>query len=94
LIINLHFGWHHLYARRYDLAVEQLHKTLDLDSTFLLARLFLGEAYEHSGQLEHAVAEFERACALSGRRSVYLGALGRAYAVVGREPERARRSGS
>lgn len=83
LILNLHLGWHHVYERQYDRAIEQLNKTLDLESGFILGRLFLGEAYEQMEKFQEAIAEFQEAVSLSGRRPVYLAGLGHAYAVAG-----------
>jgi serine/threonine-protein kinase len=83
LILNLHLGWHHVYERQYERAVEQLQKTLELESGFVLGRLFLGEAYEQMGKFQEAISEFEEAVNLSGRRPVYLAGLGHAYAVAG-----------
>jgi len=36
-IVNVHLGWHYLYARQYDRALDQLTKTLELDSNYGLA---------------------------------------------------------
>ena len=83
LILNVHLGWHHVYERQYERAVEQLHKTLELDPGFILARLFLGEAYEQMQKVPEAISEFEQAVNLSGRRPVYLAGLGHAYALAG-----------
>jgi len=45
----------------------------------------LGEAYEQTGKIEEAIAEFETAVDLSERRPVYLSGLGHAYAAAGRK---------
>ena len=87
LILNVHLGWHHLYVRQYQPAIDQLLKTIDLDPDFILARMFLGEAYEHVGRLEDAITEFRRAVDLSGRRPIYLAGLGHAYAISGHHDE-------
>jgi TolB-like protein/DNA-binding winged helix-turn-helix (wHTH) protein/thioredoxin-like negative regulator of GroEL len=34
LAIGVHLGWHYLYARQYDQAIEQFRKTLELDRPF------------------------------------------------------------
>jgi len=39
LILNVHLGWHYLYARQYDQAIEQLRKTLEMDPYFRQAHL-------------------------------------------------------
>ena len=32
--VGIHLGWHYLYARQYDQAIEQFRKTLELDPAF------------------------------------------------------------
>jgi len=54
-----------------------------MDPDFVLAHLWLGMAYEQKGALEEAIAEFQRAIALSGGGTETLAALGHAYAVSG-----------
>jgi tetratricopeptide (TPR) repeat protein len=87
LVLNMHMGWHQLYSREYHVAVQQLLKTLELDPGFLLALMFLGEAYEQLGMFDDAIAAFERAVTLSHREPVYLAGLGHAFAVAGRREE-------
>lgn len=84
---NLHLGWHFLFARKYDQAIEQLRKTLQMDPSYVEAHLTLGEAYEQKEMYQEAVAEFQKAVALSGRGSSYVAALGHAYAVSGKRGE-------
>jgi tetratricopeptide (TPR) repeat protein len=80
-------GWHHLYSRHYDKAVEQLIKTLELDPTFIIAHVFLGQSYEQMGESSSAIASFEKAVELSQRHPVYLADLGHGYAVAGRRQD-------
>jgi tetratricopeptide (TPR) repeat protein len=89
LTLNAHLGWHYLYARQYDLAAEQLLKTIDLDPNFVTTHLYLGYVYEQKGMNEAAIAEFAKAIRLSGegRRPVMEAALGHAYAVAGKRAE-------
>src|SRR5262245_13129911 len=89
LTLNAHLGWHYLYAREYDRAVEQLLKTIELDPNFATSYLYLGFVYEQKGMYEAAIAKFNEAMAHSdaGRRPVMEAALGHAYAVAGRRVE-------
>ena len=48
LIINTDLGWGLYYRGAYDEAIEQLLRTLDLDSNFAVAHLILGLAYAQS----------------------------------------------
>jgi eukaryotic-like serine/threonine-protein kinase len=85
LILNVHLSWHHLYDREYERAIQQLRKTIEFEPSFVLARHFLGEAYEQTGEFEEAIAEFEKAVDLSGRHPVFLAGLGHAFAASGQE---------
>jgi eukaryotic-like serine/threonine-protein kinase len=87
LVLNMHMGWHLLYSRQHDKAVEQCLKTIELDATFILAHVFLGQAYEQTGAFSSAVSEFERAVELSQRHQAYLADLGHGYAVAGRRAD-------
>ena len=83
LIISGALGWISYFARQFDETIERCHKTLEMDPDFVLAHLWLGMAYEQKGILEEAIAEFQRAIALSGSGTETLAALGHAYAVSG-----------
>jgi serine/threonine protein kinase/Tfp pilus assembly protein PilF len=72
-------------ARQYDLAVDTLRKTLDMDPNYWLARMFLGLSYEAKGDLPGALAELQRA---SETQTIILwpsAELGHAYAVSGKK---------
>jgi tetratricopeptide (TPR) repeat protein len=82
--INLHLGWHYLYSRQTDQAVEQLLKTLEIDPAFALGLCFIGQAYEQKGMYREAVAAFEKAVSLSNDNPTLLAALGHGYALARR----------
>lgn len=54
--INSELGRALFYARRYKEASEQLHETLEINSTFWPAQLFLGWVYEQQGLFTEALA--------------------------------------
>jgi TolB-like protein/Flp pilus assembly protein TadD len=87
LVANMHHGWHLLYSRHYESAAEQCLKTLELDQTFIMARVFLAQAYEQLGRFSEAVTHFERAVDLSQRHQTYLAELGHGYGVAGRRED-------
>jgi TolB-like protein/Flp pilus assembly protein TadD len=60
VIINANLGYGYVVARRYPDAIVQLRKTLELDPNFGPTHRSLGEALELSGQLEQAIAEYEK----------------------------------
>ncbi len=80
-------GWHCLYARRLDDAVEFLQKTLAENPNHIQALAWLGQVYEQKGKYEEASGAFEKAVSLSGGNSTILAGLGHAYAVAGRRRE-------
>jgi TolB-like protein/DNA-binding winged helix-turn-helix (wHTH) protein/tetratricopeptide (TPR) repeat protein len=84
---NLHLGWHYLFARQYDQAIEQERKTLQMDPNYVQAHDQLGRAYEQKGMYQEAVAEFRRAVTLSGEETGSLVSLAHAYAVSGQKAE-------
>ena len=87
LVPNMHHGWHLLYSRLYESAAEQCLKTLELDETFIMARVFLAQAYEQLGKFSDAIHHFERAVDISQRHPPYLAELGHGYAVAGRRDD-------
>jgi len=44
--MNFSLGWRLYMAREYDQAIEQLQNTIDMDPSFVLPHLVLGQAYE------------------------------------------------
>jgi serine/threonine-protein kinase len=72
------------FAGRYEEAVEEARSTLAMDPASFRAQLILGLALEQKGDLQEAVKQLEKACQMSHRVPVALGALGHAYAAVGR----------
>ena len=83
LPINTNLGWLLYLARRYDEAIEQYLKTIDLDEGFPLAHRRLAQTYEQNQRYSEADAEFQKAVALSGEDIELLSARGHFYAVVG-----------
>ena len=74
-------------ARRYDQAMEQLHKTLEMDPNYPSAHMWLGLAYEQLARGEAALAELQRAVSLAGGEPAELGLRGHTYASAGRKAE-------
>ena len=86
LINNADFGWDYFNARRYDEAIAQLRKTLEIDPRFYLARYYLGEALQMKGELTAAIAEYRAAVELNDD-PLPLALLGQAYARAGQRDE-------
>jgi adenylate cyclase len=75
-------------ARRYDEAIDQYLKSLNVDANFAIAHKGLAEAYAQIGRHEEAISEIEKAIALSQRSIFILDDLGYIYARAGK-PEKA-----
>jgi TolB-like protein/Tfp pilus assembly protein PilF len=86
LIINADLGYDYIYARRYDQAIEQLRKTIEMDQSFYYAHRLLGQAYELKGSFPEAFAEYQRAKRMSDDPLV-LAFLGHAFAASGQRDE-------
>jgi TolB-like protein/DNA-binding winged helix-turn-helix (wHTH) protein/Tfp pilus assembly protein PilF len=81
--MNFSLGWRLYMAHQYDQAIEQLQNTLDMDPSFALARMVLGQAYEQKRAYPRALAELQRAVTGSHDSPQMLGALGHVYGVSG-----------
>lgn len=87
LIINTNLGLIYYRMREYDLALKQLGLTLEMDQAFDAAHSWRGGAFEHKGMNEQAIAEYQLAITLSGRRPGTLAALGHIYGALGRRED-------
>jgi serine/threonine-protein kinase len=74
-------------ARKYDQAIDQLTRTLELDQDFVYSHWQRALVYEQKGMYEEAIAGFEKAISLSGRGTLPVALLGHAYAISGRRDE-------
>src|ERR1700731_1269806 len=86
LVINTDLGNTYYRARRYDAAIDQMRKTLEMDPGFYYAHWNLGSALAAKGALKPAIEEYEKARALNDDPSM-LGLLANAYAKSGNEAE-------
>jgi TolB-like protein/Tfp pilus assembly protein PilF len=73
-----------LMARRVGEAELEYRRALELDTNFWRALVGLGRCHEARGGYEDAIVCFEHAKAVSDNVPTAIGALGRAYALIGR----------
>ncbi len=85
--MNTFMGATLYFAGRYDEAIEQCRKTIEMDPNFAVAHWHLGLAYEQKGMFDDAIAEFQKAITLSGGSPLMKAALGHAYAKSHRKDE-------
>lgn len=69
---------------QYEKAIEEVQKTLELERDYKPSLYLLGRAYELCGKVDEAIEVFKRIFALSNS-PMFLGALGHAYAVNGKQ---------
>ncbi len=86
LVINTDLGSNYCYARRYDEAIAQLRKTLEMDAGFYIAHVVLAQALDAKGARDAAIVEWQKARALNDDPAV-LGLLARAYGLSGNKVE-------
>lgn len=72
---------------RFDLAIENLHKKLEIDPTVPGVYSQLGDVYVHLRRYEDAVTNFQKAFEFSEEAPAYLGRLGYTYGLAGRRIE-------
>ena len=85
-VIKANIGVIYYFGRQYDSAIAQLRRVLDEQPNFSVAHWGMGLAYEQKGMLTEAIAELEKADAISKHGSVNtLASLGHAYAIAGQQ---------
>jgi serine/threonine-protein kinase len=98
-IISANSGLYLFFARKFDEAIGQYQKTLEIDPRFAVAHYYLGLAYVEKKEYERAVAEFKTVMSSGGEGAEAVGdelnaddietaaALAYAYAAAGRRAE-------
>ena len=81
-ITNSTLGWLYYGARRFEKAVQQFRRTVELDENFAATHFCSGMVQAQLGKYKEAIAEYERAKALGGTVHVVRG-LGFLYGIAG-----------
>lgn len=87
LIINAARGRLLHFAGRFDEALRQYRKTLELDPSFGEGRFGMGITYLEQRRVDDAIVAFQDAIELSGQRGNLAGSLAAAYAFANRGDE-------
>ncbi len=87
LIISVAIGWAFYMARRYEDAVEQLRRTIELDPNYPVTYWILGLLLRKMGSYELAIAEGDKGVKLSGGSPLMSAALAQTFATAGRRKE-------
>ncbi len=83
-IISSIEGFIDFFARDHSNGIKKCKKVLELDPTFIPARMYLGWNYEQEGMYENAIEELDNVIKISSGNIMAITALGRAYASSGR----------
>ena len=86
-VIMVHLGWHYIYARQPDRALQQSATTFALHPTSVFNFYNRGLAYEQKGLLKDAAAAFQQAHDLLPTATYLTAALGHALALANRRAE-------
>ncbi len=87
LIINVAVGWAFYHSRRYENAVEQLRRTVELEPNYAVTYWILGLLLRKTCHYEEAIAEGERAVRFSGGSPMMRAALAQTLGRAGRTNE-------
>ena len=86
LITSSVFAYTLFMSRHYHDAIQQAHRTLELDRDFAPGHWVLGMALEQESKFAEAIAEFQKATALD-THPIYPAALGHGYGLAGQRTE-------
>ena len=87
LIINVAIAWASYMARRYDEAVEQLLRTVELDPNYPVTYWILGLLYRITGRYDLAIGAGEKGVNLSGGSPLMRAALAHTFGASGMTKE-------
>ena len=89
LIINLAIGWAFYMARRYDDAIAQFRRTVELEPNYPTTHWMFGLVLRKMGRYELAITEGEKGVKFSGGSSLMSAALAQTFAAAGRRSQAA-----
>jgi Tol biopolymer transport system component/serine/threonine protein kinase/tetratricopeptide (TPR) repeat protein len=87
VIINTAVGNVYYYARRYDQAIEQCRKALEMDPGFVPAHTVLRWSLEKKGMYEEAYAAYQQEKTFAGDSPLMRARLAHVHASAGKQPE-------
>jgi adenylate cyclase len=86
-IVNADVAWVYYFARRFDDAVHQCRKMVEVEPDFSVIHWNLGQSLREKGMLNEAIAAFRRSDELSGGNEVFRATLAHALGLAGRRSE-------
>lgn len=85
LVMSEDLGVAYYYSRKFDEAVEQQGRTLELDQNYFFAYVRRAQAYQQKGMYTEAINDLNKARTLSGNWPQAVAELGCAYALSGQK---------
>jgi tetratricopeptide (TPR) repeat protein len=82
-LVNAGAGHALFLARRYDQAIAECEKAIEVDANFIFASHVMGMCRAKQSRIAEAIEIGERTVSMSGRAPFYLGVLGHYYATNG-----------
>jgi len=89
LIISVAIGWAFYMARRYDDAIAQFRRTVELEPNYPTTHWMFGLVLRKMGRYELAITEGEKGVKFSGGSSLMSAALAQTFAAAGRRSQAA-----
>ncbi|HXO85296.1 MAG TPA: hypothetical protein VN803_07205, partial [Gemmatimonadales bacterium] len=86
-VVNANLGWALYFERRYDEAITQCRKALDLDDHALMTYTVLGQVYAAASRYDDAISALQSAVSFSGGAALTSAALGFACGKGGKRRE-------
>ncbi len=80
-------GWHSLFARQYDKAIDYELKAIGMEPNMDWAHLVLGWAYEQKKMYPEAIAAFRKGMETSGGAAYAMAALAHGLGISGKKPQ-------
>jgi tetratricopeptide (TPR) repeat protein len=81
--IQSSLGWTFFLSRRYQQAIEEIQKALEMDNSYEPALYIMGRAYEGLARYAESIAAFNKALSLNPV-PMFLAGLGHVYAISGK----------
>jgi DNA-binding winged helix-turn-helix (wHTH) protein/TolB-like protein/Flp pilus assembly protein TadD len=85
LVISEDLGVAYYYSRKFDEAVEQQGRTLELDQNYFFGYVRRAQAYQQKGMHAEAISDLNKARTLSGNWPAAVAELGCSYALSGQK---------
>jgi len=85
LVISEDLGVAYYHARNFDQAIQQQHKTLELEPNYFFGYLRRGQAYAQKAMFKEAIDDLTKAQNLSGNWPAVIAELSCAYALAGQK---------